>query len=91
MNDFVDLRNKIRAEFTRRSRSLPTNDTFNTTPANGVVVSQDHLLKIFTDEKALNSGLSRSTSLQGQVISYSQVSATITNIQSLMNAVVKSP
>lgn len=81
--DFLNLKTALRNEFTRRSLTLPTDDTYTITPANGVVILKEQALKVFSDAKKLDSS-KNFTINPDMIVKTSDFTATIAYIQSLM-------
>ncbi|MDQ7096949.1 hypothetical protein REC12_25470 [Desulfosporosinus sp. PR] len=82
-DDFLDLKAAIRNEFSRRSRALPTGDTYTIQPAIGVVLTKEHVQRVFDDVHLFNSSQNQSVGI-GNVVKTSDTASTIVYIQTLM-------
>jgi len=82
--DFVNLKTSIRSEFTRRSKTLPTNDTYTVQPANGVVMTVEHLQKPLTDEHTFSSSVNY-TITSGNIAKTTDAVPAVTTLQTWMN------
>ena len=81
--DFVELKNALRNEFTRRGKTLPTNDTYSPEPANGVVVYKEAAQELFNDVQLMNNSEHYIVNPLGSIMA-SDLFATIDYIQTLM-------
>ncbi|WP_368292865.1 hypothetical protein [Dehalobacter sp. TBBPA1] len=88
-SDFIELKAKLRNEFSRRSMTLPTGDTYTNEPDIGIKVFVEHPQKVFDDEHLFNSSKNHSTS-QGGIVLTSGLSETIFYIQTLMSTNIRS-
>jgi modification target Cys-rich repeat protein len=88
-NDFLDLKTVLRNEFSRRSMTLPINDTYSVTPANGVTIYKEEATKIFGDINQMNSALNYSINASNVILT-SDMNATIAYIQTLMSQSIRS-
>lgn len=86
--DFSDLKTAIRNEFSRRSKTLPTGDSYSVNPAIGVVLSKEHIQRVLDDVHTFNSSQNQSVGI-GNVVKTSDSASTISYIQTLMSQNVR--
>lgn len=84
MDDFRNLKIAIRNEFSRRSLALPTDDTYAIEPAPGVIITKEHMQKVYDDIHKIDSSFSYTIPIGSPVVADTIVNNAIAKIQELM-------
>jgi hypothetical protein len=85
--DFIELRDAFHNEIVRRGITPPS-DAYIVNPIAGVNILVEHVQKIFTDCKVLDSTKTWSVS-SGSIVEGDDLKATVEYVKSLMNQNVK--
>jgi len=86
--DFLELKNALRNEFSRRSMPIPEDSDYSVEPGNGLVIRKEYLQKVFDSEHLFSTEINHSIAL-GDVILTNSMAETITYIQTLMSENIK--